>query len=125
MKTRFRTILPGIVLVFSVTFISWKDIQKGNDMPEDISKILNNSCYGCHSAGAKSGDAVKALDFKKWEEYSATRKVAKLNGIKEVLKEDFMPPEKFLKKYPEKALSDEEKDRITGWADGEIAKLME
>jgi len=34
-----------------------------------------------------------------------------------------MPPEKFLKKYPENALSQEETDKLTSWADGLTKEL--
>ena len=125
MKTRFWILLPGIMLVLAVTLLSWKDIQKGPSIPEDVNTILSNSCNGCHSTGARAEDAVKALDFKKWDEYKATKKVSLLNEIHEVLEEGQMPPEKFLNKNPDKAPSAEDKEKIMKWTKEETAKLME
>jgi hypothetical protein len=125
MKTRFWTILPGILIILSAAMLSMKDIQKGEKIPGEVKEILSNSCYACHTAGAKAENAVKALDFKKWNDYEPTRKVGKLNSISEVLEEGAMPPGKFLKKYPEKALSEEDKGIIFEWTKKETAKLME
>ena len=125
MKTRFWLILPGVVMILSVTMISMKDIQKGENIPEDVKKILSNSCYACHSTGAKAKNAVKALNFRKWNDYKTTKKIGLLNNISEVVEEGAMPPEKFLKKYPEKALSGEDKEIILEWTKKETAKIME
>jgi len=125
MKTRFWTILPGILMILSLAMLSMKDIQKGENIPEDVKKILRNSCYACHSTGAKAEKAVKALDFRKWNDLKATKKIGSLNNISEVLEEGGMPPGKFLKNYPEKALSGEDKEVILEWTKKETAKLME
>jgi len=125
MKTRFWPILPGVVMILSVLMLSMKDIQKGENIPEDVKKILSNSCYACHSTGAKAENAVKALNFRKWNDYKTTKKVGLLNNISEVVEEGAMPPEKFLKKYPEKAMSGEDKEKILEWTKKETAKLME
>ena len=124
MKTKFWPILPGVVMILSVAMLSMKDIQKGENIPEDVKEILSNSCYSCHSTGAKAEEAVKALDFKKWNDLKATKKVGLLNNISEVLEEGAMPPEKFLKNYPEKALSGEDREKILEWTKKETAKLM-
>ncbi|MCK4751634.1 MAG: heme-binding domain-containing protein, partial [Bacteroidales bacterium] len=99
--------------------------QKGENIPEDVKKILSNSCYACHSTGAKAENAVKALNFRKWNDYKTTKKIGLLNNISEVVEEGAMPPEKFLKKYPEKALSGEDKEIILEWTKKETAKIME
>jgi len=125
MKTKFWPILPGVVIILSVTMLSMKDLQKGEKIPEDVKEILSNSCYGCHTTGAMAENAVKALNFRKWNDLKATKKVGLLNNISEVLEEGAMPPEKFLKKYPEKALSGEDKAKILEWTKKETAKLME
>ena len=124
MKNRIWIILPAIMLILLVTLVSMTDIQKGNKMPEDIAKILSHSCYNCHTTGAKAEDAVKTLDFEIWDEYKATKKVGLLNEIKEVVEEGNMPPEKFLTKYPDKAPSEEDRNKIVEWTKEETAKLM-
>jgi hypothetical protein len=125
MKMKFWTILPAIPLMLVFVFMSSMDIQKGNDIPDDVEKILSNSCYGCHTTGARAEDAVKALDFKKWADLKPSKKVGALNDINEVVSEGQMPPDKFVKKYPDKGLSDTDKEMILKWTKKEISKLME
>ena len=124
MKIRFWYVLPGILLFLTATLGSWKDIQKETGIPDDVEKILSNSCYACHVTGAKPKFAVKALDFKIWNEYKAPKKVGLLNNIKEVVTKDKMPPSRFLKKNPDKALSEENKKMIVDWTKKETEKLM-
>jgi len=125
MKKKYLSIMTGIILIFALTLMSSMDIQKGDEIPENVEKILSNSCFGCHTTGARAEDAVKALDFKRWAELKPSKKVGALNDIKEVIEEGAMPPEKIIKKYPEKALSEDDKETILKWAKKETAKLME
>ena len=69
--------------------------------------------------------AKSKLNFSKWEDYKITKKISKLNAISEEVKEKTMPTQKYLKYYPDKALSDEEIGVITTWANAEADKLME
>lgn len=124
MNRKYFTILPGILLILVFTLMSSMNL-KGDDIPEVVEEILNNSCYGCHTTGAKAEDAVKAVDFKKWDNLKPAKKVGVLSEIKEVIEEGTMPPEKMLKKYPDKALSDDEKEKILKWVKEETANLME
>jgi len=125
MRVRLWSILPVILLILAASLVSWINVQKGEEIPEDIAEILSTSCYGCHTTGARAEDAVKKLDFKKWDELAPTKKVSLLTEISEVIDEGVMPPEKFLKNYPEKALSDEDKEKVLEWTGKETAKLME
>jgi hypothetical protein len=115
-------VLPTIL---ALTVLSFTDIQKASSIPSDVEKVVANSCYACHTTGANAKDAVKALDFKLWDDYSKTRKIAKLNDIQEVLGEGTMPPGKFVSKNPGKALSEEDRDLVLKWAKKEISGLME
>jgi hypothetical protein len=125
MKIRIWSILPVALIILTAAFLSWRDIQKGSEIPEDVLTILSTHCFTCHSTGAKSEDALKKVDFKKWNEYSDVKKVGILNDIKEVAEKGKMPPEKYLNKYPEKALSAEDRERIVEWAGEAAVKLME
>ena len=125
MNKNYFSILTGILLILSFTLMSSMNITKADDIPEEVEKILENSCYGCHTTGAKAEKAVNALDFKKWDKLKPTKKVGALNDIKEVLDEGAMPPEKFLNRYPDKAPSEKDKETILNWVKQETAKLME
>ncbi|MFC2111996.1 heme-binding domain-containing protein [Bacteroidota bacterium] len=124
MRKIIWTILPAFALILALTLVSWKNIQKESDIPSEVASILENSCYACHTTGAKAEDAVKAVDFKKWSAYKKTKKVGILNDIQEVVKEGMMPPGKFVDRNPEKALSDEDREVIVKWTKKETAKLM-
>ncbi len=112
-----------ITLILAAGF-TYRDIQKAPDFPEDVVKVLQNSCYACHTTDAKAPDAKAAMDFQMWDEYKLTKKISLLNRIGEVMEEGAMPPKKFLGYYPDKALSGEQVELIKGWTDKETEKLM-
>jgi len=57
-------------------------------------------------------------------ELSKAKLVAALDDIVEVLEENEMPPEKFLTKYPDKALTENEAKRLKEWANEAAEGLM-
>lgn len=87
--------------------------------------VIDNKCYGCHNSESKNEKGRKKLSFDTFDELSTAKKIAKYEGIHEVVSEGEMPPEKFLNKYPDKALTDEEKEILLGWAKSEGDKLAE
>ena len=94
------------------------------DFPKKVSVILTNSCYDCHTTGANAQKAVDALDFKKWEEYKLTKKITLLTKICEVVEKGDMPPGKYLKQNPEKALSASDVKTICNWTKKASEKLI-
>ena len=126
MKNGIR-ILLSIILIHSL-------MLKGNgssfatepkeDFPKKVSGILTNSCYDCHTTGAKAQKAVDALDFKKWEEYKLTKKISLLTKICEVVENGEMPPEKYLKNNSGKALSGSDIKTICNWTKKESENLI-
>jgi len=97
----------------------------GTQMPEDVGKVLKASCYDCHSKDASSKKGKLALNFDKWEDYKVTKKIGKMEAICEMVSEGKMPPEKYLKSNPDKALTDAQKKMLCEWAKKESDKLME
>ena len=110
--------------VLSGAGITSYNIQKLPEFPEEVNKVLQNSCFGCHTTDARSEDAKAAMDFNIWDEYKLTKKISLLNKIDVVLKESSMPPERMLKRFPERALSDDQVKLIRDWAQNETKKLM-
>ena len=94
------------------------------DFPKKVSGILTSSCYDCHTTGSKAEKAVEALDFKKWEEYKLTKKISLLTKICEITEKGDMPPGKYLKQHPEKALSASDIKTICNWTRKESEKLI-
>ena len=95
-----------------------------SQMPEEVSTVLESRCYGCHTTGAKSEDALKAVNFTEWENYKASKQVAVLGDISNVVKKGKMPPEKYLKNNPEKELTDVQKKLILDWTKEVSDKLL-
>jgi hypothetical protein len=93
--------------------------------PEEIGTVLKTSCYGCHSSDASGPTAKVALNFDKWSEFNDSKKVSKLGDICELTEKGKMPPEKFIKSNPDKALTEDQKKLLCDWSAREIAKLLE
>ena len=93
-------------------------------IPEDVSSIFDKSCFGCHNVDAESDKSKKKLLIDKLGDLSKAKLVAKLGEISEVVEQNEMPPEKFLAKYPDKALTKEEAQRLKEWADGVVEELL-
>lgn len=98
--------------------------EKLADFPEDVQKILETSCYDCHSAAASNVKAKSKLNFSKWADYSDSKKVGKLESINETITEGDMPPRKYLEKYPDNGMDQEQKDIIGKWVVETSSKLM-
>lgn len=94
------------------------------DFPDDVSEIFKTSCFDCHSDEASNLKAKTKLNFSKWSDLSDSKKIGKMENIDEVLKKDDMPPGKYLAKYPDHALSKEQKELVIKWIAEESAKLM-
>ncbi len=93
------------------------------EIPDDVQAIIDNSCYGCHSSESKNMKGKNKLNFDKLNDIKTYKAIGKLTDIAETVIENDMPPKKFLKKYPERALTDEQKELLANWA-GEAAKSL-
>jgi hypothetical protein len=101
------------------------DVEPSPGFPEEIMKIVVNSCYDCHTGESENQKAKDALDFLKWNEYKTVKKVTLLNKINEALLVADMPPEKYLNLDPEKKPSPEQVRMITKWTGEEADKLLD
>ena len=63
------------------------------------------------------------MSFDTFDQLSVYKQIGKYEGIHEAITEGEMPPEKFLKKYPNKTLTDSEKKTLISWAKSEGDKL--
>jgi hypothetical protein len=101
--------------------------QDNHDLgfPEDVMTVLETSCFDCHIADSKNIKAKSQLNFSKWNDLKDRKKIGKLDEICEEVKENEMPPEKYLKNNPDKALSEEQVELICKWVDEEVEKLLD
>jgi len=93
-------------------------------IPEGITTIMDKSCFGCHNNESSNDKAKEKLLIDKMTELSKAKLVAKLDGIAEAVGKNEMPPEKFLAKYPDKALTKEEAKQLLDWAKAASEELM-
>ncbi len=100
-------------------------IEAAGEIPEEVNKVLETSCIGCHSTGARNEDGPKALNFEKWDEYKLTKQIGLLGKIGELVEEDKMPPAKFIEHRPEAKLTESQKKLIFDWTEKESSHLME
>jgi mono/diheme cytochrome c family protein len=113
-----------VMTAFLAVGSTFGEIQKVPGYPEEVGKILKNSCFACHVTDAKGDKAKAALDFQIWEEYKLTKKISLLNKIGKVVDEGNMPPGKYLENNPDRALSEEQVKLIRDWSKKETEDLM-
>jgi len=123
-----NVIIVLAISAISLTVLSFTDIkpttniQSGNsevtfNIPTDVQSIIDKSCYGCHNSESSSIKGKMKLNFDKMPDMKTGKLVGKLSKISKSVKKGKMPPEKFLNKYPDKALTQEESNILTSWAD--------
>lgn len=93
--------------------------------PEEIQKILESSCYDCHTSASQNDDAKKAIKFDEWDNYRLTKKISILDKMTEVIEEDKMPPGKYLEFKPDRKLDETQKEMLLNWAEETSNALME
>ncbi len=92
--------------------------------PEDVAKIMETSCYDCHTDASSNAKAKLKLNFSKWEEMSAAKKVGKMEAIIDEIKDGDMPPSKYVEKFPDRALNADQMNLVDTWVANETKKLM-
>lgn len=126
---QIKRIVPvtlGIFLFVSFLSTATEKPTKAEEvnMPDNVKAIIENKCFGCHNTDSKNDKGKEALDFKTLGDLPTNKMIHALREINEVIEEDEMPPEKFLAKYPDKKLSDEEKKVLMEWAKSEAKSMM-
>lgn len=136
-----------LCLIAIFIFIQFKRIDKTNpsvdttinfinvvdNIPNDIKKILINSCYDCHSYETKYpwytniapiswwiehhiNEGRDELNFSVWDKYSYKIKDHKLEEIVEMVEEKEMPLKSYLPMHPEAKLTDSQRKILIDWA---------
>ena len=114
-------LVVGLVSIAALTSFSIREksnipVGEKFEIPENINEIFKNSCYGCHNSESKNEKGREVLMIDELANLKKAKLAAKLNKIAEVTAEAEMPPEKFLNKYPDKALSEEDAKTLIDWA---------
>jgi uncharacterized membrane protein len=98
---------------------------KAVNMPDDVKAIFDKSCFGCHNTDSKNDKAKEKLDLKTLDSLTVPKMIHAMDKIEQELNKDEMPPAKFLEKFPDKKLTDDEKKILMDWANKEAKALMQ
>jgi len=90
---------------------------------DSVQVILEKSCLPCHGIDGSTKAKIK-WNFEKMPNLKTSKQVSKLAKIVSVLEDGKMPTSKFIKKYPDRNLTDEEKKILINWAENEAEHLV-
>ena len=113
--------------------IGENDITKKYAVPLDVLRILQTSCYDCHSNNTKYPwysyvqpvawwlnshiqDGKRGLNFSEFTSYRIGKQYRRFNDIIETVKKDEMPLDSYLWIHKNAKLSTEQKLTLTNWA---------
>ncbi|ARV07512.1 cytochrome C [Polaribacter sp. SA4-10] len=100
--------------------------------PENVRKILETTCFDCHSAKTTYPwynnitpvnywldehvkDGKKHLNFSKWNDYSLKKKEHKMDELYEEVEEGEMPLNSYTWTHSEANLTQEQIDAVVAW----------
>ena len=108
------------------------DISKIYSIPQNVSSLLKNACYDCHSnntnypwytniqpvgwllaADIKNGKAK--LNFSEFGSFSSRRQISKLRNIENRIKDGTMPLPAYQLMHKDARLTKEEKELLIDW----------
>lgn len=113
-------------------FDSSNDFMALESPPENVSEILTNACYDCHSYETKFpwysevapfswwlahhiDEGREHLNLSLWGEYPAKRKRHKLKDMIEEVDEGEMPLNSYTWAHRDAKLTEDEKHELIGW----------
>lgn len=118
------------------------DLIYNNQLPEEVSTMLKESCYDCHSNETKypwyshvapvSWLVVRdiklgreALNFSHWESLNKIDKAKYIDEIIEEITDENMPMPIYTVMHPDARLSEEDVQLIAVWAESYAENLFE
>jgi len=84
--------------------------------------VLEKSCLPCHGIDGSKKAKMK-WNFEKMPDLKVSKQVSKLAKIVSELEDGKMPTAKFIKKHPDRNLTEEEKNILIKWAEEQAEKL--
>jgi hypothetical protein len=93
-----------------------KQEAESRALPDNINKIIQKSCFGCHSSEGNSM-AKSHVNFTQWEGYAVEKQASKAKSIAKMVTKGSMPPKGFKKSHPDAIPSQAEVEEISKWAD--------
>lgn len=124
MKTFTRVIYLTVVSFIFLFFNLWTndaDAQSKTKeqtleaFPDSMATIFKQSCVGCHHDLSKS-KAKEFMNLSEWDQLSGKKQAKTARQINKQVVKGHMPPPESVKKYPEEALSEQQKQTIMAWS---------
>jgi hypothetical protein len=125
---------------FTTAEISDSHITKKLNMPDSVLRILQRSCFDCHSnhtvwpwysniapmSWLVANDVKEGrgkMNFSEWGKMSPEKQAVRLESICEEIREDEMPLPNYLIIHRDAVLSERDKEILCSWAEKEKEKL--
>ena len=114
-----------LLFAFAGLFVSAQEpVKTSATMPENVKSIIDKSCFGCHNSESQNEDAKEDLNFTTFNELSTIKKLGTLKHISEAVEKGEMPPKRFLERFPDKKITEEEAKILTEWVKTESETLI-
>lgn len=115
-----------IALLLAVSFVASASDNptKKTAMPDKVKVVVEKSCFGCHNTNSKNEDGKEALDFKELDGLSMIKQISAYKKIGDTVEGGDMPPTKFVERYPDKKLSEDDKKLLIAWSKKEAEALV-
>ncbi|AJR14566.1 heme-binding domain protein [Leptospira interrogans serovar Icterohaemorrhagiae str. Verdun HP] len=136
MKKKFLFSIAAVITILILQFLPLHPPQGKNQneiqTSNEVKKILNQSCYDCHSdltlwpwyskifpinfyLYRHVEEGKMELNFSEWELLSKKEKSTKGDSILEVLEEGEMPPLDYILLHPSAKITEEELEVLKNW----------
>jgi cytochrome c5 len=118
--------IPGVILII-LSFVVFNLIPNSADaqsktkeqtlaaFPDSIATIFKQSCVGCHHDQSK-GKAKEFMNLSEWEQLNGKKQSKTARQINKQVVKGHMPPHDAIEKFPQMALTPEQKHTIMAWS---------
>jgi len=148
----FKKIFYGLIILFIIIQFIHPSVNNGNarsendishmvNVPDSVMKILEISCFDCHSNHTEYpwyhyiqpvtfyldrhvNDGKRHLNFSEYNNYNLKRKKRKLEKIAKEVEEHGMPLWEYTLIHTNAKLNDDQTSVIINWAKIEAAKII-
>ena len=132
MKKRAILIIMGLAVVAvsieanAITNRKNQDTKTGVkiEYPQDVKKVIDNKCFGCHNPDSRSEKAKGKLDWTLLPGLEKSVQVSKLDKVIEELDKGEMPPKKMIEMHPDAKISEADSKILKDWAQATSDNLM-
>lgn len=151
MKKRWKIILLGLIAAFALLQLTnlarttppvlpGHDLSSTNPPPPQITAILHDACYDCHSYETRwpwyghvapvswwldshVHDARERLNFSEWPHGDPRREGKRWNRISDAVSEGDMPLRSYTWMHKAARLTEAQRQQLADWAAGQAKRL--